>query len=80
MAHYRVYLANHADLVQKAVSVDCETDDEAVDYARTLIKPGGQASFWNSDTSDRLLIGSLPMNPGPSDTAAVRRALRRYVA
>ncbi len=82
MAQYRIYLvdnADSADIVQKAVSVDCKTDDEAVGYARTLIKTGGRASLWDSDTSDRLLIGSLTLNPGPSDSADVRRSPRRHV-
>ena len=77
MAHYRVYLADNAGLVQKAVSVDCETDVEAVNYAQSLIKPGRRANFWNSNTSDRLSIGLLTLNPGLPDSADVRRSLGR---
>ena len=79
MAHYRVYLADNANSVQKAVSIDCETDDEAVRCARTLIKPGGRAILWDGDTSNRLSIGSLSSNPGLPDTADVRRSLGRYI-
>ena len=74
MARYRVCLSDAADFVQETVSIDCQSDDEAVDYARTLIKAGGQVDVWNSDLTVGPLIGSFALNPGILGSALVRRS------
>ncbi len=77
MALYRVYLSDAADLVQRTVSIDCGSDDEAVDHARTLIKAGGEVEVWNRDTTTGPLIGLLASTPGAMSSALVKRSAHR---
>ncbi len=74
MAFYRVYLSDAADLVQQTVSIDCGSDGEAVDHARTLIKAGGEVEVWNGDTTDGPLICSLASMQGAMSSALVKRS------
>ncbi len=73
MARYRLYLSDAADYVQESVSIDCQSDDEAIDVAKTLIKAGGQVEVWNSDMTAGPLVGSLMLNPGILSSALVKR-------
>ncbi len=75
MARYRVYLMDEADFVQKTTAVDCASDAEAVDYARTLIKRGGPVNLWTDDAAVTALIGWF--RPGPLSGALVRRSWPR---
>ena len=77
MALYRVYLSNAADLVQRTISIDCGSDDEAVDHARTLIRTGGEVEVWNGDTTNGPLIGLLASTQGAMSSALVKRSARQ---
>ena len=74
MALYRVYLSDAANLVQQIVRIDCGSDGEAVDHARTLIKAGGEVEVWDGDTTAGPLIGSLASTQGAMSSALVKRS------
>lgn len=79
MAQYRIYLSDEANFVQKAVGCDYPTDDDAVAYARTLIKAGGRVEIWTEDTLITPLLGSISHKPGPLSAALLRRSCKPVV-
>lgn len=78
MARYRIFLSDALDYVQEAISLDCCNDQEAMVYARTLIKPHGHVDLWNSNTIGPL-IGSLTLHPGILCSALVKRCFKATV-
>lgn len=78
MARYRVYLMDEAEFVQKTAAVECGSDAEAMDYARTLIRKGGPVDLWTDDTVVTALIGWFRPRSGPLSGALVRRARTRW--
>ena len=78
MARYRVYLVDEAEFVQRTAAVECESDAEAMAYARTLIRKGGPVDLWTDDAAVTALIGWFRPRSGPLSGALVRRARTRW--
>ena len=78
MARYRVYLVDEAEFVQSTAAVECESDAEAMAYARTLIRPGGSVDLWTDDLAVTALIGWFRPRSGLLSSALVRRARTRW--
>ncbi len=78
MARYRVYLVDEAEFVQRTAAVECESDAEAMAYARTLIRQGGSVDLWTDDAAVTALIGWFRPRSGPLSGAVVRRARTRW--
>ena len=74
MARYRVYLMDEADFVQRTAAIECGSDADAVDHARTLIRDGGQVRFWTDNAAATALIGWFRPHPEPFSAALVRRS------
>ncbi len=79
MARYRVYLMDEAEFVQKTAAVECESDAEAIAYARTLIRQGGAVDLWTDDVTVTALIGWFRPHSGPLNGALVRRARTQWL-
>ena len=78
MARYRVYLTDEAEFVQKTAAVECDSDAEAMAYARTLIRAGGSVDLWTDDAAVTALIGWFRPRPGLLSGALVRRVRTRW--
>ena len=77
MALYRVYLMDDAEFVQQTAAVECVSDADAVEHARTLIRHGGPVQLWTDDAQPGALIGWFQSQPGPFSAALVRRSRAR---
>ncbi len=73
MARYRVYLMDEAQFVQGTAVVECAGDADAVDHARTMIRPGGRVDLWTDDVLPSGLIGWFHSDSDPFSFALVRR-------
>ena len=63
MSDYRLYLFNQRGGIQRAVAVDCESDDEAVDAARAEHWPH-QVEIWRRGRLVSLLVPPSPEAQG----------------
>lgn len=72
MARFRVCLTDVEDVIKKAVTIECPSEDLALDYAKTLIKENGRVELWRDVTIDGPQIGSLQPRPDAWSSAWVR--------
>ena len=80
MGLYRLYLSDAGNFLQRTVVVECSSDMEAVDHARTLIKVGGRIDLWSSDGVTGPWIGSPRSRVETLSFAYVKRIGSRPMA